>query len=277
MILRGVIIGVAAFTGILFFGQHKMIWFPRPYGPTYKVELPAHAVELRYTTSQGNQCSFYLPPPADVSVPPDRVWVLFGGNGAQALDWTDIAAADPDKRDGFLLFEYPGYGNCQGSAEPANIEESADAAVDALAKHLRMKPDELGGRLDALGHSIGAAAALQFAVRHPVKRLILLAPFTSLRAMAQHAVGWPLCYLLKHNFDNRGRLRQLAARFPPPRVTIFHGSDDEMIPPKMGRALAEMCPSIATFHEIPGATHDTIAYDAQAQIYSAMNDTIPGR
>ena len=272
MILKGVLIGVAGVTGILFFAQHKLIWFPRHYGPDYKQALPKGAVELRYTTSQGEQCSFYLPPAADASAQPERVWVLFCGNGSVALDWTDFVSQAPNKRDGFLLFDYPGYGNCQGSAEPANIEESADKAVAVLAEHLRMNPAELDSKLDVLGHSIGSAAALQFAAHHPVRRVILLSPFTNLRDMARCTVGWPLCYLLRHNFDNRARLAQLAASPSPPRVTIFHGSDDTLVPPKMGRSLAAVFPKMITFHEVPGATHDTIAYVAEAQIYSAMNE-----
>ena len=272
LISKSILIGLGGFTGILFFGQHKIIWYPHPYGPTYKLALPKNAVELNYTTSQGKQCAFYLPPPAASSSGPERVWVLFVGNGSLALDWTDFAASDPDKRDGFLLIDYPGYGRCEGSAEPENIEESADHAVATLAGHLQMQPEELETKLNVFGHSIGAAAALQFAAHHPVRRVILLSPFTSLRDMARRAIGWPLCWLLRHNFDNRARLAELAARPSPPQVTIFHGTEDTMIPMKMGRSLASMFPKIATFHEVPGATHDSIAFEAETQAFSAMND-----
>ena len=271
MILKSIVIGVAAFTGILFFGQHKLIWFPRAYGAAYKAELPKNAVELRYTTSQGSQCSFYLPPKSAAAARPERVWVLFGGNGSLALDWTDFLRNDPDKNDGFLLVDYPGYGLCQGSAEPANIEESADKALASLAAHLEMKPDELESKLNVLGHSIGAALALQFAVHHPVRQVVLLSPFTSLREMGRRTVGWPLCLLVRHNMDNRARLRELASLAPQPSVTIFHGTDDAVIPTGMGRSLAAMFPKMITFHEVPGATHDSIVDDAETEIFSAMN------
>jgi uncharacterized protein len=273
MILKSILIGIAGFTGILFFGQHKIIWFPRSYGPAYKLALPKDAVELNYTTSQGKQCAFYLPPPASTSAGPERIWVLFGGNGSLALDWTDFTAHDPDRRDGFLLIDYPGYGRCEGTAEPANIEESSEMALGALAGRLQIKPGELESKLNVLGHSIGTGAALQFAAHHPVRQVVLLSPFTSLRDMARRTVGWPLCWLLRHNFDNRARLKELAARPAPPQVTIFHGTEDEVIPMKMGRALAAMFPKITTFHEVPGATHDSIVGDAETQIFSAMNDS----
>ncbi|HWB60201.1 MAG TPA: alpha/beta hydrolase [Chthoniobacteraceae bacterium] len=271
LISRSAATGVAIFAGIMFFYQHHLIWYPRHYPARYQTLLPKGTVELGYNTSEGKQCAFYVPPVVDSSAGPERVWVCFSGNGSLALDWEDFVEAYPNKRDGFLLIDYPGYGNCQGSAEPANIEESADKAVSELAAHLNMNQGELEPKLNVLGHSIGAGLGLNFATRHPVKRVVLFAPFTTLRAMGQRVVGWPLCWLLRHNIDNRARMKELAARPSPPEVTIFHGADDTFIPPEMGRSLVALCPQIATFHEVPGATHDTIVYVAASDAYAAMN------
>ncbi len=270
MIMRDLLLAVGGFVILLFIFQHKLIWFPRHYGPDYKLTLPKTAVELHYTTSEGKQCSFYIPPSGVTA--PGRVWVLFCGNGSKALDWVDLVARAPDKRDGFLLIDYPGYGLCEGSATPAGIRESSGKAFSELAAHLQATPAGLDGKLNVLAHSIGCAAALEFAVLHPVRKVILVAPFTSLRDMARRTVGWPLCWLLRHNFDNRARLAELSARPTPPRVTIFHGSEDALIPKQMGRSLAETFPNTATFHEIPDADHNSIVYDAERQIFSAMND-----
>jgi pimeloyl-ACP methyl ester carboxylesterase len=137
---------------------------------------------------------------------------------------------------------------------------------------LKTTPSDLDPRLNVLGHSIGAAAALQFAAHHPVRRVVLAAPFTSLRDMARRTVGCPLCYLLRHNFDNRARLAELAARPQPPSVVIFHGTDDALIPEQMGRSLAGMFPRIVAFHEVEGADHNSVVFAAETQIFAAMND-----
>jgi pimeloyl-ACP methyl ester carboxylesterase len=81
-----------------------------------------------------------------------------------------------------------------------------------------------------------------------------------------------MCWLLLHNFDNRARLGELAARAHPPRITILHGSDDQAVPVSMGRQLASLFPAMITFHEIPGAGHNTILLDGRAQILDAMGD-----
>ena len=75
----------------------------------------------------------------------------------------------------------------------------------------------------------------------------------------------------EQDFDNRARLRELAAQPSPPRVTIFHGTADEVIPFKMGRTLGTMFPKITTFHAVPDATHDSIVYNAAPEIFSTMN------
>lgn len=274
MIANSVLIGVLGFVALLFLNQHKLIWFPRHYGAAYKLELPKTAAELRYTTSEGKQCAFYLPPHpvgAAATPMPERIWVCFCGNGSTALDWVDIIGPDPKRADGFLLIDYPGYGLCEGTAEPANIAESSDKALAELATHLQVQPSALEGRLNVLAHSIGCAAALEFAARHPVQRVILCAPFTTLRDMARRILGWPLCWLLRHNFDNRARLAELAARPAPPRVTIFHGEDDSLIPIQMGRSLAETFPKMIAFHAVPGGDHNSVVFLAQDGIFSAMN------
>lgn len=270
--MRDLLLALGGFVMLLFFFQNKMIWFPRHYAADYKLTLPKSIVELRYSTSRGKQCSFYIPPADSPAAAPARLWVLFCGNGSKALDWTDLIARDPEKRDGFLLVEYPGYGFCEGNATPAGIRESAAKAFTELAARLQTTPAMMESRLNVLAHSIGCAAALEFAALHSVQRVILVAPFTSLRDMARRTVGWPLCWLLRHNFDNRARLAELAARPQPPRVTIFHGSADALIPMQMGHSLAEMFPKMITFHEVPGADHNSVVYDAEREIFAAMNE-----
>jgi hypothetical protein len=49
---------------------------------------------------------------------PHNVWIVFGGNGAAALDWIDLVRDFPDPCTGFLFVDYPGYGICEGKTNP---------------------------------------------------------------------------------------------------------------------------------------------------------------
>lgn len=265
------LIPLLVFVLVLLLFQDSLIYFPRRYptGPLTEL-LPPRTSLVEYRTDQGDQTAFYCAPKAGGV--PGRIWLMFSGNGAQALDWKDFVSGFPDAHTGFLLIDYPGYGRCAGAPSPATIQAGADAAFAALAAHLALPAADLARRSAVLGHSLGAAAACQFAARHAVARVVLVAPFTDLRAMARRSVGWPLCWLLRGNFDNRARLAEITTRVPAPPVVILHGDEDEVIPVAMGRALAAGLGGRATYHEIAGADHNGILLFAEAQIRAAMLD-----
>lgn len=261
---------VALPAALLYFRQHSFIYHPRQYAPGYERVLPPAAVPLRYSTIAGNQVAFYVPPRSGAAQP-SRVWVMFTGNASVALDWLDVVAMSRNEADGFLLIDYPGYGASQGVAAIATTRGSADKAVSTLAEHLQLSEADLSARLSIVGLSLGAAAALDFAAGHPIQRAVLIAPFTSLRDMAAQLFTKPASLLLLENYDNRSRVLELAARESPPRIIIFHGTADTLIPPDMGWQLAESAPAIATFVPIEGATHDTIIGDALPQIIEELS------
>jgi hypothetical protein len=121
-----------------------------------------------------------------------------------------------------------------------------------------------------LGHSLGAAAALQLASEREVAQVVLLAPFTSMLEMARRTVGRPLAQFLRHRFDNRARLAEVLERFPATRVTIIHGTRDEIIPVSMGRELAASAPDRIEYLELPDADHNSLALFHEEEIYARM-------
>lgn len=109
-----------------------------------------------------------------------------------------------------------------------------------------------------------------------MRRIILLAPFTSLGDEAATIIGTPLSHLLRDGYDNQEALRQLFRRQPPPRVATFHGLQDRLIPATMGRALAAQFPSFVTFRALPYANHDTVVSGAEEEILLLMAVDSPG-
>jgi uncharacterized protein len=251
--------------------ERVVVYHPHPYRANYRQLLKTGVVELRFETRAGRQTAFYVAPrSSDV---PKRLWVAFCGNGSLALDWLPLTARDHNPGDAFLLIDYPGYGNSHGWANVANTRAAADGALVALAARLRIDAAALEPRLNAIGHSLGAAAALDFARHHrEVGRIILLAPFTSLREEAAIFISEPFSRLLRNDYDNRAALRELAGRKPPPRVTIFHGLADALIPAAMGQELATEFPSFVAFRGVPDANHDTVVAAAEDEILEVLGD-----
>ena len=260
-----------AVVGTIFLGQHRFIYHPRPYPSNYQHLLPKGALELHFKTGEGTQTAFYLTA-KDGSLLPNRIWVAFCGNGSLALDWLLLANADTKAEDAFLLIDYPGYGRSEGYATIATTRSAGEGALTALAAHLQISEASLKPRLNAIGHSLGAAVALDFATRHPVQRVILVSPFTSLRAEAAYVFGSWVSILVREDYDNRAALQLLARRRPPPRVTIFHGAEDSLIPARMGKELATEFPSFVSFHLVAHAGHNDIVLTAEAEIIASMRD-----
>jgi len=166
--------------------------------------------------------------------------------------------------------DFPGYGECDGATSRAGIRESLAAVVPALAATLNVPAADLAGRLSVAGHSLGAAVALEFAQLHPVKDIVLIAPFTSMKDMARQIVGWPLCEVLLDRYDNRAVLEALAATTPRPTLRIFHGADDHVIRPAMGRELAESHRGWAHLREFVGADHMDVVGETTIELNALM-------
>ena len=265
-----IIFGIVFFAGLLYFLQHKLIYYPRAYAAEELEHLPQALQEIEYATDQGRQVSYFYPSAhdskGDLGSQP-RLWVLFGGNASRALDWLGFIAGYPDPDAGFLLIDYPGYGNCEGKALPGSILDSSVQALQVLSRKLPIYQTEQA-EISVLGHSIGAAAALQFAVNHPVKKAVLVSPFTSLRDMARRSVG-PLSVLLGHDFDNRARLKQLLKNVSV-SVSVLHGERDDIIPVYMGRELVSINPQRVVYREILDGDHNTLLFTAKREIWEAM-------
>ncbi|NOY00413.1 MAG: alpha/beta fold hydrolase, partial [Verrucomicrobia bacterium] len=208
---------------------------------------------LNFKTSQGKQTAVYLG-----KKQPKKLWMMFGGNGALALDWLHLIMRVPSEADvGFLLVDYPGYGWCEGNPNPERIQESVDAALLTLAGEWEVPVDELKKSLSCFGHSLGAAVALEAAARMEVREVVVVSSFTSMQAMAEKMVGNPTAYLLRHRFDNVKSL-QLLQEIEGVKVLMFHGNSDRMIPVSMSQELGGEFDDIVEYHEVEGAGHNDI-------------------
>jgi len=85
--------------------------------------------------------------------------------------------------------------------------------------------------------------------------------FVGIRRFLEHA-----------SLYHRTHLRGLAQHRPPPRVVIFHGLQDGMIPSDMGRELAAEFPAFVTFRGIAEANHDTVVLAAEDEILGLLAD-----
>jgi uncharacterized protein len=256
---------LAAFS-ILYFRQHSLVYHPRPYDESYAYAFPSDGIEINYRVGPAKYSAYYLPHGKSL---PKRIWLAFCGNGSLALDWTTVLRDYPWNGDAFLLIDYPGYGKNGGYATIAGTRASADAALRALAARLNQSEDQL--RLCVIGHSLGAAVALDFAGHHKVERVVLIAPFTTLREEAASIFGGWVSRLLTESYDNRANLAETMKRNPAARIAIFHGTRDAVIPVWMGRELAREF-QLTDFFAVENADHVSVLNHGHDKILDWMND-----
>ena len=262
-ILGLLLILIVAFL-LLYFRQHSLVYHPRPYDESYVYALPADGQELTYTIGAAKCSAYFIPGSKPL---PKRVWLAFCGNGSLALDWTSILRDYPWNGDAFLLIDYPGYGKNGGYATIASTRASADAALKALGEKLQIGEDHL--RLCVIGHSLGAAVALDFSARHNVERIVLIAPFTTLREEAATIFGGWVARLLVESYDNRANLEETMKRNPGTNIAIFHGTKDQVIPVRMGRELAREFPPVE-FFAVKNADHVSVLNHGHDKILDWM-------
>ena len=242
--------------------QSKILYQPRSYAPATIAQEDVE--ELAYATDQGTQRAWIHPAKAAGD---GTVWLIFGGNGTVALDWPGWLPLRPGRT--VVLVDYPGYGASEGRPTPGHVRDSICALLPALAEHWKTTSEALRPRLRVFGHSLGAAAALMAMNELGIQRGLLLAPFTRMKDMALRVVGWPLCEVLHHRYDNIAELERLQQRGDS-RVLIRHGTADEVIPVEQGRRLGQLFPGLVGYEDLPGARHNRVLNTHRDELHALM-------
>lgn len=239
----------------IFFPDPDLIATPETYG------LPFEDVTL--TTGDGVAVhGWFIPAPSpqtDAGRPPFTFLMLHGnaGNISGRIDW---AKRFRDRLGvNVFLLDYRGYGRSEGEPSERGTYLDGEAAMDAL----EARPDVDGDRLILAGHSLGAAVALELALRRPPAGLVLESPFTSVSDMAKQVIPFlPLGLFLSTRYENLGKISRL--RCP---LLVMHGEEDEVIPFEQGVRLFEAAPQPKTFFRIRHAGHnDTYLAGGEAYI-----------
>lgn len=200
------------------------------------------AVLLRYRSADGFPLAGAYLPASDPRAP---VAVYFHGNAESAAQNLDLATALV--RSGITVFlpEVRGYGGLGGRPTEQHLYKDGEAALEAL-RSMGIPPE----RLVLVGRSLGCGIAVELALRHPCAKLVLISPYTSMVDMGRLVVGPVAPLVVPDRYDNLAKIGRL--KMP---VVILHGTQDEVIPVRMGRALAAAAPGVR-YIEVPEASHN---------------------
>jgi len=155
-----------------------------------------------------------------------------------------------------VAFEYPGYSIAEGVACEATVND----ALKQVYRCIRRDFGFSGEDVFLMGRSIGTGVATHFAAHNHIGGLVLVSPFTSIKAVVLYGGG---------SYKRLGPLGAslIAERFPSlmeiPRTkcpTVFvHGNRDVIVPVQHSEQLLEASgASSKEFVRFPEADHDNI-------------------
>lgn len=209
----------------------------------------------------------FLPPETGENVD-IHLWVLYSGRTGNGIRWFKHLAPLGLKNNGYLAMDYPGYGKMPGCPSMANIQAATKTALTQVGGIYGRKMGDNtwwtaeGRSISVAGYSIGAAVALEFAKYNPVRRVVLLAPFTNVKEVIKiHHGGWAAMFFRKSMIDNVAAMKQVLAKPQPPEIIIIHDPQDTYIPNEMVEELHRIDPENIRIIQVPEAGHDHLMSD----------------
>jgi uncharacterized protein len=250
--------------------QRSFIYYPQPQG----LEAALASVDRMGGSAWQDAGGTWLGWRQGTSGAVRRVLVMHG-NAGQALDrhyWTELfrGLRESGPWEVYVL-EYPGYGPRPGQPSEQTLRDAALQAMDLLQA-------ERPGRVLLLGESLGSGVAAHVAAARPqtVAGLLLVTPFASLGAVAQHHMPFlPVSLLLRDRFDTL----TLLSGFDGPMV-IITGTDDNIVPEPLALPLQAAHRGQLLHWSQPGAGHNSIDTDPRTagwrQIDAFLAAQLPG-
>jgi uncharacterized protein len=244
-----VFISIAYVAGVtvLFFAQRALV-FPIPQTGRTSPEsagFPAAEENVLTTTDGENVIIWHVP-----AKPGHPVVLYFPGNGdtlARAVKRFREITADGT---GLVALSYRGYGGSSGKPSEKGLLNDATAAYAFTTE--RYKP----AQIVVWGFSLGTGVAVALAADHPVGKLILEAPYTSIADVALSRPQYrlvPVRWLLRDQFHSDERIAAVSAP-----LLIMHGERDSTVPIRFGERLFELAHEPKQLVRFPEGRHNNL-------------------
>jgi uncharacterized protein len=222
-----VAIGVA-----LYFLQEKFLFHPQKLSQEHTYNFPAPFKEINLPVNNEKNLNII-----QFTVPDSvckGVVLYFHGNKKNIERYAPYAINFTKNNYAVWMIDYPGFGKTTGKRTEQIMYD--DAAILYQMARARFAKDSI----IIYGKSLGTGVASQLASVKDCKRLILETPYYSVEEMMNdRAFIYPVSLMAKYHFPNYKYFKKIEAP-----VTLFHGTNDELIPYKHSVKLANENPAV---------------------------------
>jgi len=221
----GLVISYTLVCLLVYFFQEKLIFFPEKVELNYEYNFEAPFNEYQIPVEDGTLLNV-----VHFKADSSRGAILhFHGNAGSIKSWGSRALNYLEMGYDFFIYDYRGFGKSEG-----NIASESQLITDAERIFEFVETFYPSNEIIIEGFSIGTGIAIQTAANHAIKRLLLLAPYQSLKSLMHDKYPILPGFLLKYPLQSDVYLS--AVRAP---ITIFHGSADALIPSSNSQELAK--------------------------------------
>jgi uncharacterized protein len=184
---------------------------------------------------------------------PKGVVLYFHGNQDNVTHYATNAPAFTKKGYEVWMVDYPGFGKSTGTLKEETLYQQA-LQVYQVAR-ARFAPAEI----IIYGRSMGTGIATQLASIRDCKRLILETPYYSFTSLADRYLWmYPTSQMIKYTLPTYQFIEKVAAP-----ITIFHGTDDGIIPFDNAKKLQPLLKRADEFVTIKGGSHNDLTSFSQ--------------
>jgi len=162
-----------------------------------------------------------------------------------------------------FIFDYRGYGRSEGEPDEQGIYKDSKAAYKTVIGLNSVSVDTLF----LFGRSLGGICAVETALHHPARGLILESVFTSASDMSRKVFPLiPLGWAIRSKLDAIGKVPNLKL----PKL-FLHGTRDEIVPYDLGRKLFDRAGEPKEFYSLEGAGHNDTYIIGGRDYFNTLN------
>ncbi len=211
--------------GILFFFQHKIIFQPKPLPINYIYQFDHPFEELFLKTEDGEHLNAIHFKNKD----PKGVILYFHGNKGNLSRWGEISSFFAKKQYDVVVMDYRSYGKSTGTITEEKLYKDAQLFYDYVVANYKEH------QVIVYGRSLGTSIATKISSINNPANLILETPFNTMEEVTSHWLPiFPIKSILRYKFPSNKFIK--AVKCP---VTIYHGTDDGVVPYGSGKRLFE--------------------------------------
>ncbi len=241
VLLIYVLIGIA-----LYHFQERILLHPEAYPADYKYSfnVPFKEVDIPINKNENLNVVQFLPKDSVRK----GVVLYFHGNRKNINHYAKFAGNFTKLGYEVWMPDYPGFGKTKGEITEKKLYDQA-MLVYKLANN-KFKADSIV----IYGRSFGTGIASQLATAVDCRRLILETPYYSVPAMfGYYAPIYPTSNMSKFKLPVNEYLQEVTVP-----VTIFHGTDDEVIPYSVTKKLKGILKPTDEFITIENGKHNNL-------------------